>query len=684
MNFWVAATAAGAGYLAKYWQKLLGDGSSSYQMSTNEEVGSMDHPFHRTKRRTKTHGDILAADREVSNGRDSVRSRFNVASTSGLDFEKTENLGNYREYDGLPVSNFPLELSLSYLNDHMTDQLPCSSSSELSCFQPTMSKIGPLRHKHSNQRFIQPLSSLESCVLSDLYKDHIEMEEYILHSFQSASKSTIRRFVVKDGTRIGKDFRDSFRVQVDLDASNFYKEPFTEKNKDVYGIPLLPKRQSLKTAEMLDINGGGRQCGASSASQMDNEKLARAKDRVILFYLRISIGLISSFMAKKREIDELKELLKDTENLVQDLQEELEMRDTLLTVKELSNENCESLGIPENSLFSMKEQNLVPSAKSDDKELFIQSAEEGSESLSKIEAELEAELQRLGLNIDTSSTDKGFYDLHELDQEITEDFSEGVLWADMMNDLNPKFQQNQDASKITSSGNYTVSPWELSVRLHEVIQSRLEARVRELEIALEDSESRLQCIEAEQIDSRKEFTQSEMLHSSSEESLTSQPLDMNLSGEALDAYNEAYHELIDMDDSEEELVHSPSPVDEGKHPQSHTATIGRPFSYPNGRTNGSMSLGRVPVKEKTKVCHKKIGTMKDHFSLGQQTNGVDDESSDYDDEMLIKQIVEKTRMGSPVVLNAQRWLFSMDKDDEGFKWNTTYKNSPPLPILNNR
>lgn len=277
MNFWVAATAAGAGYLAKYWQKLLGDGSSSYQMSTNEEVGSMDHPFHRTKRRTKTHGDILAADREVSNGRDSVRSRFNVASTSGLDFEKTENLGNYREYDGLPVSNFPLELSLSYLNDHMTDQLPCSSSSELSCFQPTMSKIGPLRHKHSNQRFIQPLSSLESCVLSDLYKDHIEMEEYILHSFQSASKSTIRRFVVKDGTRIGKDFRDSFRVQVDLDASNFYKEPFTEKNKDVYGIPLLPKRQSLKTAEMLDINGGGRQCGASSASQMHNEKLARAK-----------------------------------------------------------------------------------------------------------------------------------------------------------------------------------------------------------------------------------------------------------------------------------------------------------------------------------------------------------------------------------------------------------------------
>lgn len=118
-------------------------------------------------------------------------------------------------------------------------------------------------------------------------------------------------------------------------------------------------------------------------------------------------------MENKREIANLKELLKHTENLVQDLQEELEMKDSL-TVKELSNENYESLGISENSFFSRKEQNPDPSAKSDDMELFEQNAEEGSESLSKIEAELEAELERLGLNTDTSSTDKRFADLLEV------------------------------------------------------------------------------------------------------------------------------------------------------------------------------------------------------------------------------------------------------------------------------
>lgn len=41
--------------------------------------------------------------------------------------------------------------------------------------------------------------------------------------------------------------------------------------------------------------------------------------------------------------------------------------------------------------------------------------------------------------------------------------------------------------------------------------------------------------------------------------------------------------------------------------------------------------------------------------------GSEDESSDCDDEMglLIKQIVEKTKKGSPVLINAQKALFSM-------------------------
>ncbi|KAG7021549.1 hypothetical protein SDJN02_15274 [Cucurbita argyrosperma subsp. argyrosperma] len=667
MDLWVVATAAGAGYLAKYWQKLLRDGNSSSQMSSrnsiNEEVGSLDHPFNETARRTKAIRDILPDEGEVLNERDFDTSLFNVASTNGFDCEKMESLGNYQNYNYLRVSDLPLELSLSKdpqafghrssmnanMDDNVTDQLPCSSSRELNWFRPTVRKIGSLRRKRSCGRFIRPLSSLDSCVLSHLYKEHIEMEEYILHSFQSPSESTRRRLVVNGGTRmVSRAARDSFSVQVDMDASNFHKEPLIEKNRNVCGLPLLPKIQSLKNYEMIDIKGERRPGGASNGSQMHNEKLLHGEDRMLPFYLGFSIGLISSYVANKREIDKLKELLKHTQNLVQDLQEELEMKDSV-TVKELSNENCESLDISENSFFGRRERNLDSSAKSD-MELFEQNAEEGSESLSKIEAELEAELQRLGLNTHTSSTDKRFSDLHELEQEFAVDFSEGELRADIINGLSAtQLHEIQVDSEIASSGNHTVSPWELSMRLHEVIQSRLEARVRELETALENSERKLQRVETKQINNWKGFTPSELLvHSSSEESLTSQPLAMNLAGEALDAYTEAYNELIDTDDSEEELVCPPSAVDESKHRQSNTATNGHRFSIPT-------SLSRILVKEKMKDCDYKV----------QQSND-GDESSDYDDEMekqLIKQIVEKTRKGSPVVLNAQRWLFSMDKDD---------------------
>lgn len=88
------------------------------------------------------------------------------------------------------------------------------------------------------------------------------------------------------------------------------------------------------------------------------------------------MGTISSFLKNKREMEKLDKLLKHKENLVQDLQEELEMKDSL-TVKELAVEDYESQG---NSCDKMAEE----------------------ESLSKIEAELEAELERLESNMNST------------------------------------------------------------------------------------------------------------------------------------------------------------------------------------------------------------------------------------------------------------------------------------------
>jgi len=51
----------------------------------------------------------------------------------------------------------------------------------------------------------------------------------------------------------------------------------------------------------------------------------------------VSIGILSSSLLNKKEFDTLKGTLKQMENLVQDLQDELEMKEGL-TVKELPNE----------------------------------------------------------------------------------------------------------------------------------------------------------------------------------------------------------------------------------------------------------------------------------------------------------------------------------------------------------
>ena len=64
---------------------------------------------------------------------------------------------------------------------------------------------------------------------------------------------------------------------------------------------------------------------------------AGLRDRLLLFSIGVSIGILLSSLSNKKEFDTLKGTLKQIENLVQDLQDELEMKEGL-TVKELPNE----------------------------------------------------------------------------------------------------------------------------------------------------------------------------------------------------------------------------------------------------------------------------------------------------------------------------------------------------------
>lgn len=124
-------------------------------------------------------------------------------------------------------------------------------------------------------------------------------------------------------------------------------------------------------------------------------------------------------MANKREIVKLRELLKQNENLVQDLQEELEMKDSM-TVKELQNENYGSLDTLDHSSYDKElnefspEKHVDNSPRIDSKESYHQKVEQSLESMSKIEAELEAELERLGLDMNASSLEGKLSELVEV------------------------------------------------------------------------------------------------------------------------------------------------------------------------------------------------------------------------------------------------------------------------------
>lgn len=262
----------------------------------------------------------------------------------------------------------------------------------------------------------------------------------------------------------------------------------------------------------------------------------------------------------------------------------------------------------------------------------------------------------------------------QLDPDFVADFAQGELRPDTVNGKHfTQSESNRDASGTLTahSGNYAVSPRELSLRLHEVIQSRLEEQVTELETALQNSQRMEQLMELEHKNVWGKLSGRELRYSSGEESpsaTAAQPLIMNLSGEALDAYNEAYEELTKKSESEEEG--SPTRVYENNL-QVGLCPLDQSMSW--GQNGGANSLLPHFMHNKEKISQEPYiswsRTSAKHGSGIQKTlycGASDNGNNDCDDEMekqLIKQIVEKTRKGSPVVLNAQRVLFSMDENE---------------------
>ncbi|KAF3681473.1 putative epoxide hydrolase 4-like [Capsicum annuum] len=191
-----------------------------------------------------------------------------------------------------------------------------------------------------------------------------------------------------------------------------------------------------------------------------------------LLYIGIVSGMMSAVIANRREIEKVNEKLKWTKNLVQELEEEL-------NVREIANDDYENPNLCSPSMLSVDEPTRQTSESTN------HMAAENHESMSEIEAELEAELERLEMNMKVSTFER-ISDFVELDPEDEVDVAQGDLKLDCFN------------------------VQELSSRLHELIESRLEARIKELETALLHSQNRACSLETQHKLSQKNFASSEI------------------------------------------------------------------------------------------------------------------------------------------------------------------------------
>ncbi|KAI3516605.1 hypothetical protein L1887_15527 [Cichorium endivia] len=197
------------------------------------------------------------------------------------------------------------------------------------------------------------------------------------------------------------------------------------------------------------------------------EKFDTGNDMVSLF-IGITIGILSTTMTNQHEIEHLNDLLEQAENMVRDLHNKLEKKDGFTTKK----------------LYT--EPNEIDSPKTEKFEL-----------TSEIEAELEAELERLEENM-KGCTLQRLSNVVEIDSDFEADMARGDLNLDTVNweldsqsesDPRGKTVKSSESERATNpvfTPNYAVSSLDLRLRLHEVIECNLQARINELESLLKN------------------------------------------------------------------------------------------------------------------------------------------------------------------------------------------------------
>ncbi|PIN02298.1 hypothetical protein CDL12_25193 [Handroanthus impetiginosus] len=365
MDLWVVAATAGAGYIAKNLQNLSADGKQSpseplYKYSHNiqsepknflQQLRDKTCPLRRLVQKRAQSDDFLELKNHSAvkfSEVDRISGRNTESEPASTSIDALERNGMDGDYNMGWISSLPSAFSSE-------EHLKFEDGESRNLSRVNEGKI--IRSKGCPLHPLRLLSSRGSCVDLQLYKEHENMEDIsCLHPLMLRS---------------------------------FSLEQFESVDE-------LQSKQQKCSADFESTGSGEGGSGRSFGLQEPGS--------ILLFMTGMTVGILSATTSWKNEVDKLNKQLQQMQNLVQDLHEELDMKEVLM-VEELTDEGHQEINTPCSvqepiaSPSDVKSNKLTKfdSLKANDKNI------ENLELLSKIEAELQAELEMLELNMKTSA-----------------------------------------------------------------------------------------------------------------------------------------------------------------------------------------------------------------------------------------------------------------------------------------
>lgn len=262
MDLWVVAAATGAGYLAKYWKNVVGDkeGSSGFPSgssfpdnpeSSSSIQQSSSHQFSQ-REPTGKHFSEAEKGKHLDGLFTELSRRDDPCSTCTDELDHEKQIGHEEYRDG-----HRLDSDIPDIPEYHTWEMGASHSSGKS-----RKSLRGRRLQRLPLQYVKPRTSLDSCLMAQMQREHAEIEEYLRTPLSSPCAPAMRPFLVTDGRQVISRASGDFRKEL-------YKEVRPKVDDEVVGVPHLPQITTGNTKQ--ELSKGKSQMGklSSKSIQLD-------------------------------------------------------------------------------------------------------------------------------------------------------------------------------------------------------------------------------------------------------------------------------------------------------------------------------------------------------------------------------------------------------------------------------